>query len=381
MDFELTDRERMLKESVNRLLADRYSFTQRNAYAAEPDGWSRSIWADFAELGLLGLPFSEEQGGFGGSPAELMVVLESFGRNLVLEPFVSTVLLGGGLLQYGGSAEQCETYLPGVIGGELLLAFAHDEPTARYDLSSVTVTAKKEADGWVLNGLKTRVLHGASADKLIVSARIGGNRRDTDGIALFIVDAKSAGISQSAYKTHDGFAASDVQFSDVRTQEVLGEAGQAYPLIERVIGNVMAVSSIETVGAMSAVFDLTRDYLKTRQQFGTVIGKFQALQHRLADMMIELELARSMALLAGTMIEEENVLERQRVLAQAKVQIGESARFVAQQGIQLHGGIGMTTEFAVGAYFKRITYLNQQFGDADHYLSRLAREDGRNHAA
>jgi pimeloyl-CoA dehydrogenase small subunit len=375
MDFDLSEEQRLLKESLERLLGDRYAFEQRKSYGQGPEGWSRDLWAQYAELGLLGLPFPESYGGAGGGPVETMIAMEAFGRALTLEPFFATVVVGGGFLRHGGSAEQCAELVPKIANGSLTLAFAHTERQSRYDLHDVETRAERDGAGWVLDGEKGVVLHGDTADKLIVTARIGGNRRDRDGVAAFVVDGAAAGVSRRGYPTQDGLRAAEVALAKVRVgpEGVLGEPGTALPLIERVVDEGIAALCAEAVGAMAVMHELTVDYLKTRRQFGREIGSFQILQHRAVDMLIALEQARSMAMFAAMMAAEENAVERRNAAAAAKIQIGRSGKFIGQQAIQLHGGIGMTMEYKVGHYFKRVTMIDTMFGDADHHLRELAR--------
>lgn len=376
MDFDLSDEQRLLQDSVERLIADEYGFEQRKALAKSDTGYSAAMWAKFAELGFLGLPFAEEDGGFGGGPVETMILMEAFGRGLVLEPYLATVVLGGGFIRHGGSAAQKAALIPEIAAGNLKLAFAHTERQSRYDLNAVETTARRAGDGWVLDGEKGVVLHGDSADKLFVTARISGAPRDRAGIGLFLVDAGAAGVSRRGYATQDGLRAAEVTLSGVRVgpEGVFGE--DALPLVERVVGEAIAAIAAEAVGAMAATQALTIDYLKTRKQFGVAIGSFQVLQHRGAEMFIALEQARSMAMLATMMAAEDDAAERRPAIAGAKIQIGRSARFVGQQAVQLHGGIGMTMEYAVGHYFKRLTMIDMMFGDADHHLERLAEAGG-----
>jgi pimeloyl-CoA dehydrogenase small subunit len=378
MDFELSDEQRLLKDSVERLATQRYDFESRKKYMKENDGWSRDMWRQYVELGLTALPFAEEHGGIGGGPVETMIVMEACGRALVLEPFFATVVLGGGLLRAGASEAMRTALMPKVAAGDLMLAFAHAERQSRYDLADVATTARRDGADYVLDGAKSLVIHGDCADKLIVSARIAGERRDRDGIGLFVVDAGAAGVSRRAYPTVDGLRAAEVALSRVRvaTDDVIGEPGNAFPLIAQVVDGAIAALAAEAVGAMAAMHEITVEYLKTRKQFGVPIGNFQVLQHRAAEMLIALEQARSMALLATMMAEEPDAIERRKAIAAAKVQIGRSGRFVGQQAIQLHGGIGMTMEYKVGHYFKRITTIDTLFGDADHHLAELARLGG-----
>jgi pimeloyl-CoA dehydrogenase small subunit len=374
MDFDLTDEQRLLRESVDRLLADHYGFAQRRSYLAEPEGWSTALWSRYAEQGLLGLPFAEEYGGFGGGPIETMLVMEAFGRVLALEPYLATVVLSGTALRLAGSAAQKSTILPQVAEGRMVLAFAHGERQARYDLSDVLTTARPTAGGWVLDGAKSVVLHGGGADRLIVSARLAGERDDPDGIGLFLVDAKANGLARRSYPMRDGTRAAEISLGavEIARDDVLGEPGTALPVIERVVEAGSAATSAEAVGAMEAMHAMTLEYLKTRQQFGKPIGQNQVLQHRAAEMLIALEQGRSLAMLAAMMVDEPDPAEREYNIAMAKVGVGQASRFVAQNAIQLHGGIGMTEEYAVGHYFRRAMVIEHMFGDPAHHLSRLA---------
>jgi pimeloyl-CoA dehydrogenase small subunit len=374
MDFDLSDEQRLLRESVDRLLADHYSFAQRRGYLAEPEGWSRSLWRQYAELGLLGLPFAEEYGGFGGGAVETMLVMEAFGRALILEPYLATVVLCGTALRLAGSAAQKAAIVPQLAEGNATLAFAHGERQARYDLPDVLTTAKPKGEGWVLDGGKSVVIHGDIANRLIVSARSSGERDDRDGLSLFLLDADANGIARRAYPMRDGTRAAEISLSgvEVGADDVLGEPGQAFPVIERVVEAGIAAVVAEAVGAMEAMQAMTLEYLKTRQQFGRPIGQNQALQHRLAEMLIALEQGRSMAMLAAMMVDEPDAAERAHNISMAKVGVGQSARFVSQNAIQLHGGIGMTEEYAVGHFFRRVMVIDHLFGDTAHHLSRIA---------
>jgi pimeloyl-CoA dehydrogenase small subunit len=378
MDFDFTDEQRMLKDSVERLVKDEYSFEQRARYLAEPDGFSRAQWARYASMGLLGLTFDEAFGGSGCGPVETMIVMEAFGRGLVVEPYLATVVLGGGCIRAGGSIAQREAILPRIADGSLLMAFAHAEPQSRYDLADVAATARRGDGGWVLDGSKRVVVHGSSADRLIVSARVSGARRDRDGIALFLVDASAPGVQRREYLTQDRLRAADIDLSGVHVtdDDVIGVAGKAWPLLETIAAQAICALCAEAVGAMSAAHEETVEYLKVRRQFGVAIGSFQALQHRAVDMLVMIEQARSMALFATMMSEEPDVAERERSMAAAKVQIGRAGRFVGQQGVQLHGGIGMTEECTVGHYLRRLSVIDILFGAAEHHLTELARAGG-----
>ncbi len=374
MDFDYSDEQRLLDETVRRLIKDEYSFEQRKRYKAAPGGFSRELWARFAEMGLLGLPFAEAHGGFGGGAVETMIVMESFGRGLVLEPYLAAIILGGGLVDLAGNATQKSAILPALAEGKRLLAFAHGERPARYALSHVETQARREGGGYVLKGQKGVVLHGDAADTLIVSARTAGGPRDSKGISLFLVDRKTSGLGMRGYPTVDGLHAAEVTLDNVRlgAEALLGTEDAAFPVIERVVDRAIAALCAEAVGIMEVLNAITLDYLKTRKQFGVPIGSFQALQHRMVEMTIEHEQAKSMAVLAALSADNPDRGERRRVISGAKVQIGKSGRFVGEQAIQLHGGIGMTDEYSAGHYFKRLTMIDRSFGDVDHHLDRFA---------
>jgi pimeloyl-CoA dehydrogenase small subunit len=376
MDFDLTDEQRLLKDSVERLIADRYDFESRKRFQAEPDGWSRANWAQFAELGLLAVPFAEEHGGMAGGPVETMIVMEAFGRGLVVEPYLATVVLGGGLLRHAASEEQRAELLPRLVAGELTLAFAHVERGSRYDLADVETRARRDGDGWVLSGEKGVVLHGDSADKLVVTARVSGERRDRSGIGLFLVDGAAAGVSRRGYPTQDGARAAEISLENVRAEAVLGDPEGGLGPAERVVDEAIAALCAEAVGLMGEMQDLTVEYIKTRKQFGQPIGSFQALQHRAADMVVASEQARSMTYFATMMSAADDAAERARSVSAAKVQICRSGRSVGQSAVQMHGGVGVTMEYRVGHYFKRMTAIETLFGDADFHLARLAESGG-----
>ncbi|MCO6415754.1 acyl-CoA dehydrogenase family protein [Siccirubricoccus sp. KC 17139] len=381
MDFDLSEEQRLLQDSVAKLLADKYGFEQRKAYMKTKEGWSTEVWSQMAELGLLGLPFAEDEGGFGGGAVETLLVAEQLGRAIALEPWLTTVVIGGSFLRNGASAELRGALVPKIAAGELKLAFAQVERQSRYDLFDVLTSAKKDGSGYVLNGRKGYVVHGDSAEKLIVTARTAGGQRDLKGIGVFLVDANAPGVQRRGYRTVDGQRAAEVELSDVRAEAVLGNPENGLPLVDQVVDEAIAALAGEAVGAMQVAHDMTVDYMKTRQQFGRPIGSFQALQHRAADMLVALEQARSMSLFAAMAVAERDPAERRKSMAAVKVQVGRSARFVGQQSIQLHGGIAMTMEYACGHYFKRLTVNDAMFGDADHYVRYLSDTGGLVQAA
>ncbi len=374
MDFNLNDEQRMLQETVTRLVSTEYDIETRHKYSDSPEGFSREVWGKFAEMGLLGVPFGEDFGGFGGGGVELMVIMEAFGRGLVVEPYLATVVLGGTLIDKAGTEEQRQQYLPRIVEGDLLLAFAHGEPNSRYTLSQVETRAEKSGNGYKLNGHKSVVFNGDSADLLIVSARVAGGANDEDGIGLFLVDPKSAGVRVRGYKTVDGGRAAEVYLDNVEVgaDAVLGEAGKAFPAIQEAAGRGITALCAEAVGIMDVQCNMTLDYIKQRKQFGVPIGSFQVLQHRMVDLYMRLEEARSMAILAACNDQLEDPQERQRVLSAAKLLIGQYGRFIAEQSIQMHGGIGMTWEYAGSHYAKRLVMIDHVLGDVDYHLQRYA---------
>ena len=376
MDFELTEDQRLLTDSVNRLLTDQYGFDKRRSYLQQPAGWSTALWSQYAELGLLGLPFAEEFGGFGGGAVDVMLLMQAFGRVLVLEPYLSTVVLGGTAIQLAGNADQQNEILPEIVDGTTKLAFAHGERQARYDLTDVLTTAKKNGSDYVLDGAKSVVLHGDSADRLIVSARTSGERHNAGGISLFLVHGLADGVTRRGYTLRDGSRAAEIALSGVKVAaaDVLGEIDQAQPVIEKVIEAGIAATSAEVIGTMETMQAMTLDYLKTRQQFGKPIGDNQALQHRAAEMLVALEQGRSMAMLAAMMVDEPDAAERARNISMAKVGVGQAGRFVSQNAVQLHGGIGMTEEYAIGHFFRRVMVIEHLFGDTAYHLDRLANQ-------
>jgi pimeloyl-CoA dehydrogenase small subunit len=378
MDFDLSEEQRLLKESVDGLLGDSYDFDSRKKYAAEKGGWSRSVWGKLAEQGLLGLPFSEDDGGFGAGAIETMIVMEALGKALLLEPYLATVVIGGGFLRHGGSAEQKAAHIPSVIDGSKTFAFAQLEKNSRYDLQDVSTTAKKKGAGWIIDGEKFVVLNGETADMLIVTARARGGQRDSGGIGVFMVPGNAKGIAKKSYPTQDGLHAADITFTgvEVGADAAIGQPENGLALIERVVDEARIALCAEAVGAMDESLKSTVEYLKTRTQFGVPIGSFQTLQHRAADMFVAVEQARSMSMFATMASDFEDAKERATAVAAAKVQIGKSAKFVGQQSIQLHGGIGMTMEAKIGHYFKRLTMIENTFGDTDYHLRRVTDSGG-----
>jgi alkylation response protein AidB-like acyl-CoA dehydrogenase len=367
VELDLTDEQRLLADTVNALLEKRYDANTRLDLIKSDLGWSRELWKQYAELGLLGLTFDEKHDGAGMGAPELAIVMESFGRALVLEPFFATVVLAGALVAAAGTDEQQAEILPKVAAGELLLAFAYTEPSSRWSLTDISTTATRSGDDWALSGEKIAVLGGDSADQLVVSARTD------DGIGLFLVSG--ADVTRSTYRMQDDTRGADVLLSSAPAV-LLGTATDAVDVIESVIDGATAALCAEAVGAMDRMLWMTVDYLKTRVQFGQPIAVFQALQFRAADMYVSLEQARSMALLARLALSGDDPAERRRAVRAAKIEIDLTGRHVSQEAIQLHGGIGMTMEYPVGHYAKRTTVIAKTFADTATLLARAGAEGG-----
>ena len=374
MDFIFSEEQQQLRDSLQRYISKEYGFEARKAIIASKTGYSEKVWAQFADMGLLGAAFAEAHGGFGGSAVDTMLIMTELGRGIVVEPYFSTVVLGAGLVDVAGNEAQKQSVLPKVVEGKLLLAAALGEPNSRFELNCVATTAKRDGAGYALDGHKAVVLHGESANKLIVSARTAGGARDAKGISLFLLDAKTAGVQVQGYRTIDGMRAAEIRFTNVKlgADSVLGEADQALPLLERAADFAVSALCAEAVGAMEALNAATFEYLKTRQQFGRAIGSFQALQHRAVDMFIHCEQSRSMAYLASVKVQSQDANERRRTVSAAKIQIGRSGRSISQEAIQLHGGMGVSNELAAGHYAKRLTMINATMGDIDHHAQRFA---------
>ena len=363
MDLDLTQDQELLQQSVQRVLADTYAFDQRKQYLQSPAGWSHALWRQFADLGLLALPFAADDGGVGGGPVEIMLTMESMGRVLSLEPYFATVILAGTCLRLGADPAQRARWLPALIEGRETFSFAHVERTARYDLAHVQTQAQYERGAWRIDGRKDFVIHGDSAARFVVSARTAGESSDREGLSLFMVDA--AAVRRRGYLTQDGTRAADLLLDGVRVgdEDRIGEAGTGINLIDAVADFGVAALTAEAVGAMTRAHELTVEYLKVRKQFGTTIGSFQALQHRAVDMLVMIEQARSMAMYATMMLGHDDPAKRRQAVSAAKSYVGRAGRFVGEQAIQLHGGIGVTEECAVGHYYRRLTMIDVLFGE------------------
>jgi alkylation response protein AidB-like acyl-CoA dehydrogenase len=376
MDFAFTEEQTLLRNSVQRYLADNYKYEDWRRFTRGEAGRDPKHWSQFAELGLLAAPLPEEHGGLGGGAIESMIVMEEFGRALVVEPYVPTVVIGGGALTYAGSDALKGEWLPRIAAGETIMALAFAEPSGRYNLADLTTTAKKQGGSFVLSGQKAVVIGAPWADQLIVTARTGGGRRDEKGVSVFLVDKKTKGVSLRDYPTMDGSRASEITFENVEVpaDRLIGEADNGLALVERVTDDAIAATCAEATGAMKVLVDATVEYSKTRKQFGVPIGKFQVLQHRMVDMFVNYEQSVSITLMVTLKLGEGETV-RKKAASAAKVQIGNSGRFVGQGAVQVHGGMGMTDELNVGHYFKRLTVIDALYGSVDHHLKRYAMLD------
>ena len=373
MDFSFTEEQTLLRNSISQFLSKNYDFETFKKISRTEPGWSRANWKQFAELGLLAAPFPEAYGGLGGGPVDVMIVMEEFGRSLVVEPYASTVVVGGNFLLNGGSEAQKQEWIGKIAGGEAVIAFAFAEPQGRFNYADLTTTAKKQGSSYVLSGQKAVVLGAPWADQLIVTARTAGGQRDAKGVTVFLVDKKTKGIVSRDYQTVDGLRASEITFenAEVPAANVIGTVDQGLALVEQATDAAIAAHSAEAVGAMRVLLDATVEYSKTRKQFGVPIGKFQVLQHRMVDMFMNAEQSSSITYMVTLKLGEKDA-ERKKAASAAKVQIGKAGRFVGQQAVQIHGGMGMTDELNVGHYFKRLTMLDTLYGNVDHHLKRYA---------
>jgi alkylation response protein AidB-like acyl-CoA dehydrogenase len=379
MDFNLSQEQSQFADAMRRWVEKDYNFEQRKHIISSSSGVSDAAWSALTELGAMALPIPEEQGGFNGTSVDMLVVMQELGRGMVIEPYFATMMAAEFLKLAGGN----EALLEQIASGELKLACALAEKQSRHDLFHIATIAVKNADGYLLNGVKTVVLHGAQAGKLIVSARSNGAQRNTDGISLFIVDINADGVSLRDYRTIDGFRAADISFTQVRvaSSTLLGEEGKGWEILDAATDYGICLICAEAIGVMEAIFAATLEYMKTRQQFGVPIGKFQALQHRMAEMFMELEQARSMATLAAVKVSSSDIEERRRTVSAAKARIGQAARFVGQHAVQLHGGMGVTNELPAAHMFKRLTMIEHILGDTDHHLARFVAQPGFKSAA
>ena len=374
MDFSLTDEQRMIRDSVERFVEKNYGFERYLATLAKPSQSDATVWAQFAESGWLGLPLPESAGGFGGSAVDTMLIAEGLGAGLVIEPYIANVVLSGKLVALAGSVAQQKALLGGVVAGTDRLASGFHERGARYDLRHCATRAEATDAGYRLNGAKAFLLDAPNAERLIVAARTSGESNDEEGISLFVVDAAAAGVSLHHYAVMGGGVAADLQLADVEVSAdaLLGEVGQGFAALERALDHATAAACAEALGAMQALLRYTMEYAKVRKQFGAPIGTFQVLQYRMVDMFNALEQSRSLVYMVAVLVDSSDARERRRAVSAAKAYLGKTSKFVAQQAVQIHGGIGMTEELAVGHYFRRLTAFGNLYGDRRHHVRRFA---------
>ncbi len=378
MDFRYSEEQLALQDTLQRFIFRDYDFERRRALARSPLGFSAEAWDRYAELGLLALPLPEQFGGLGGNGVDVMAAMETIGQGLLLEPYLTTVVLCGGLIRDAASEPVKESILPRIAAGKLKIALAAYEAAGRYDLAHVGCTAARNGGGWRLSGRKAVVLDAPSADCFLVSARGTGQVADADGISLFLIPRDAPGLTLFAYATQSGGRAADVQLDDVAVgpDAVIGMPGRALGIIERAVDAAIAALCAEALGIVTALNQATLKYLKTRKQFGVPIGAFQALQHRMAEMIIAAEQTRSMAIIAAVHVDAPDAPKRRRAISGAKAYVGQAARFVGQQAVQLHGALGVVDDIIVSHYFKRLTMIDMSLGDADFHLARFCEAPG-----
>jgi len=372
MDFAYNEIQTMLADSVGKFIDNEYDFDTRQDYAGSDKGYSGDVWSTFAELGWTAVPFSEEDGGFDGGPVDVMVLMQSLARGLVVEPYLANIILAGGVLRRVANAEQKEKWLQGIIAGELQATLAFNEPQARYDLASISTTATLDGDSWVLNGTKGLVPNGGTADLLIIPARTAGESGDEDGITLFAVDTDAKGISCNAYATVDGLRASEITIDDVRVgaDAVLGGVGEGFAAFDATVDDATLAVCAEAVGIMQILKDKTVEYAKARKQFGVPIGSFQELQHRMVDMLMACEQAQSL-LMWAVMKRAAEGDDCKRAVSSIKYLIGTAGKKLGEDAVQIHGGMGVTWDLDVAHFFKRLTAIGTLFGNADWHLDKL----------
>ena len=373
MDLSFTEVQTMLIDSVEKFITNDYSFERRQQYAASDTGYSADVWATFADLGWTAVPFSEDDGGFDGGPVELVVMMQQFGRGLIVEPYLANIVLAGGVLRRAASSSQKTKLLQPLISGELQAALAVTEPQSRYDLANIETTATKDGDDWIITGRKGVVLNGGNAGLLIIPARTSGSNTDRDGITLFTVGGVADGVSRDAYPTVDGHQAAEIVLQDVRVESnaVLGDIDKAYAVLDAVVDEATLAVSAEAVGIMQTLTDKTVEYSKSREQFGVPIGSFQALQHRMVDMLTACEQSYSLLLWAA-MANADQTGDAKRAISALKYQVGTAGKKVGQEAVQIHGGMGVAWDVDIAHYFKRLTTIGQMFGNADWHLDKLA---------
>ena len=371
MDFTFNEEQTLIQDQVDQFIQKEYDWETRQSLSNSELGFGDNNWQKFAELGWLGISTSEDNGGFGGSAIESMLIMEAFGKGLVVEPFLETIIMSGGLIDEHGSDQQKSSILEPAIAGQLHLALAYAEPQSRFNLSDVVTEAKSDGDNFILNGYKSVVMNGPSANKIIISARTSGTQLEENGITLFIFDGDSQGLNKTNYKTVDGRRASDLTIENVSVSkdDIVGQIDEGFDILDSSIDRAILAISAEAVGAMEVLYKTTVEYTKTREQFGTSIGKFQVLQHRMVDMFMEYEQCKSLLYMA-TMKHEEGSADAKKAISGLKYQVGKAGRFIGQQAVQLHGGMGVTDELNVGHYFKRLTTVGTIFGNSDYHLKK-----------
>ena len=372
MNFELSEEQKMIQQSVERFVQENYDLTNRVKISSEDPGYSQDYWTAMAELGWLGLAFSEEDGGFGGNQIDTLVLMEQFGKGLVLEPFLANIVLGGGAIKRGGTPAIKESVLPNLIEGSLQLTLAYAEEQSRFDIEDVATAAREDGNNFIINGKKSMVLNAESADKIVVVARTNGSQVDEDGISLFLVDATSKGVERENFPTVDGLRASEITFTDVEvsSDNLIGEKDKGFSILQAVVNDAILALSAEAVGAMEVLYKDTVEYTQQREQFDHPLSDFQVLQHRMVDMFMEYEQCKSL-LLRATMETVQDPILAQRTVHALKHLIGKSGIFVGESAVQLHGGMGVTEELRIGHFFKRLLVIDSQFGNSDFHLDKF----------
>ena len=372
MNFELSEEQKMIQQSVERFVQENYDLTNRVKISSEDPGYSQEYWTAMAELGWLGLAFSEEEGGFGGNQIDTLVLMEQFGKGLVLEPFLANIVLGGGAIKRGGSPAIKESILPNLIEGNLQVTLAYAEEQSRFDIEDVATAAREDGSNFIINGKKSMVLNAESADKIVIVTRTSGSQVDEDGISLFLVDATSKGIERENFPTVDGLRASEITFTDVEVPSgnLIGEKDKGFSILQAVVNDAILALSAEAVGAMEVLYKDTVEYTQQREQFDHPLSDFQVLQHRMVDMFMEYEQCKSL-LLRATMETVQDPILAQRTVHALKHLIGKSGIFVGESAVQLHGGMGVTEELRIGHFFKRLLVIDSQFGNSDFHLDKF----------
>ena len=372
MNFELSEEQKMIQQSVERFVQENYDLTNRIKISSEDPGYSKDYWSSMAELGWLGLAFEEQDGGFGGNQIDTLVLMEQFGKGLVLEPFLANIVLGGGAIKRGASQAIKDFIIPGIMDGSMHVTLAYAEEQSRFDIEDVATSAREEDGNFIINGKKSMVLNAESADRIVVVVRTSGSQVDEDGISLFIVDATSEGIQRENFPTVDGLRASEVTFENVKvpSENLIGEKDKGFEILQAVVNDAILALAAEAVGAMEVLYKDTVEYTQQREQFDHALSDFQVLQHRMVDMFMEYEQCKSL-LFRATMETVQDPQLSQRTVHALKHLIGKSGIFVGESAVQLHGGMGVTEELRIGHFFKRLLVIDSQFGNADFHLNKF----------